>query len=89
MVPCTPEELMNTLLGVTNCFRCSNLDCKLFYVYGHEVEGYYKLETTGELRRDFQRGPRIIDETFVICSARPAYLSPVYYATFSIQGIQR
>ena len=51
MVPCTPDELMNTLLGVTTCFRCSNLDCQLLYVYGREVEGYYKLETTGEFKR--------------------------------------
>lgn len=47
MVPYTPA--CESVKGAT-CFRCSNLDCPLVYLYG-ESEGYYKLEASGELKR--------------------------------------
>ena len=52
MVPCTPEEIVTTLPGLTGCSRCANLDCELFYVHGGgATEGYYKLDANGELKR--------------------------------------
>jgi hypothetical protein len=36
--------------GAANGFKCATSDCRLGYVYGM-FEGFYKVETTGQLSR--------------------------------------
>jgi len=40
--------------GAANGFKCGNPDCRLAYMYGM-FEGFYNLETTGQLTRYFFR----------------------------------